>query len=64
VLAGKDYSRLASTYPDQLIGTKVGTFDILKLVDIIAETPHLAHFGSEYTLVPGYQIGTTGIYSY
>jgi len=64
LLTGKDYARLAATYPEQLIGTKQGATDLMQFAEIIEESPQLAHFGVEYNAVLTYVLGGKGVYSY
>jgi len=64
VLTGKDYARLAKTYPEQLIGSKQGSTDLQVYAEIVEESPHLIHFGVEYNMVLTYLLGGKGIYSY
>jgi 4-hydroxy-tetrahydrodipicolinate synthase len=64
MLTGKDYARLAGAHPDQLIGSKQGSTNLVALAEIIGESPHLAHFMVEYNLVPGFILGARGVYSY
>ncbi|HEY7037037.1 MAG TPA: hypothetical protein VH482_37275, partial [Thermomicrobiales bacterium] len=64
VLTGKDYARLAATYPDQLVGSKQGSTDLMQYAEIIDESPNLAHFGVEYNMVLTYLLGGKGTYSY
>ena len=64
VLTGKDYARLAKTYPEQLVGSKQGSTDLHAYAEIIEESPQLAHFGVEYNMVLTYLLGGKGVYSY
>jgi dihydrodipicolinate synthase/N-acetylneuraminate lyase len=64
LLTGRDYARLAAAFPDQFAGSKQGATDLMQLVEIIDESPHLAHFVVEYNLVPGFILGARGVYSY
>jgi dihydrodipicolinate synthase/N-acetylneuraminate lyase len=64
VLTGGDYARIADAYPDQLIGSKQGTRDLVTLFDIIDQTPHLSHLAGEYTLTLAYRIGAVGLCSF
>ena len=51
-------------YPEQLVGSKQGSTDIVPLAEIMAESPQLAHFVVEYNVVLGYILGAQGVYSY
>jgi len=64
VLTGEDYARLSAVYPDQFVGSKQGTTDLLQLAEIIGESPKLAHFVVDYTVAPGLILGARGVYSY
>jgi dihydrodipicolinate synthase/N-acetylneuraminate lyase len=64
LLTGKDYARLAKTYPDQLVGSKQGATDLQVYAEIIEESPQLIHFGVEYNMVLTYLLGGKGTYSY
>lgn len=63
-LSGKDYVRLTTQFPDQLIGTKLTTKNIFDLSDIIGHTPDLAHFVIDSTMLVGMLLGARGCYSY
>jgi 4-hydroxy-tetrahydrodipicolinate synthase len=63
-LTGKDYARLTARFPQQLIGTKLGTTDTTALTEIFTRSPQLAHFVVDTTLLPGTQLGAVGCYSY
>lgn len=64
VLKGKDYARLAAQYPDQMIGTKLGSFSLFDIVDCISSSPQLAHLAVDYTTVPAMMVGAVGTCSY
>jgi dihydrodipicolinate synthase/N-acetylneuraminate lyase len=64
MLEGADYVRLSKQYPEQLIGTKMGTMDILGLADCITSTPQLAHLTVDYATVPVMMLGGKGVCSY
>jgi dihydrodipicolinate synthase/N-acetylneuraminate lyase len=64
ILFGKDYARLQAGFPEQFIGTKLGTADISALAEILIHSPRLAHFVVDPTLLPGMLLGARGCYSY
>jgi dihydrodipicolinate synthase/N-acetylneuraminate lyase len=64
VLSGKDYSRLHQDYPEQFVGTKLGTGNVLELVECLSQAPEVSHFTVEYTTVPGMMWGAKGVCSY
>jgi len=61
---GVEYAHYHKTYPEQLVGTKLGTTDFVDLVEVIAHSPGLAHFAFELTEVMGALAGARGNYSY
>lgn len=63
-LSGTDYARLAQLFPEQLIGTKLGTSSIQELTEILLHAPALAHFVVDTTLTVGMLLGARGCYSY
>jgi 4-hydroxy-tetrahydrodipicolinate synthase len=63
-LTGRDYARLQARFPQQFIGTKLGTTDLTALTDILARSPNLLHFVVDTTMFPGMQLGARGCYSY
>ena len=63
-LTGVDYARLADTFPEAFIGTKLGTSDFSKLSEILIHSPRLAHFVVDPTMLPGILLGAKGCYSY
>jgi dihydrodipicolinate synthase/N-acetylneuraminate lyase len=63
-LTGADYARLAKQFPEQLIGTKLGTVSIAEITEIITRSPQLAHFSVDPFLAPAALLGTRGNYSY
>jgi len=63
-LSGVEYAEYQGTYPNQFIGTKLGTTDIIEIADIISHSPRLAHFGVECSAVIAALIGAQGNYSY
>jgi dihydrodipicolinate synthase/N-acetylneuraminate lyase len=63
-LTGVDYARVHSRFPEQLIGTKLGTTDMSALAEILINAPMLAHFVVDPTLFPGMLLGARGCYSY
>jgi len=64
MLTGRDYARLAKRYPDQMIGTKLGTANLRELHEIFAFSPQLAHFCTDPNLSTGMLLGGKGVYSY
>ena len=63
-LTGVDYARLGDAFPEEFIGTKLGTADFLKLSEILIRSPRLAHFVVDPTRLPGTMLGAKGCYSY
>ena len=63
-LTGNDYAELAQTFPEQFIGTKLGTSDLMELNEILVNSPRLAHFVVDTTIFPGFALGARGTYSY
>ncbi|MBI3852740.1 MAG: dihydrodipicolinate synthase family protein [Verrucomicrobia bacterium] len=63
-LTGKDYARLSRQFPDQLVGTKLTSSNLLELSDILGHAPDLAHFVCDTTMVVGMLLGAKGCYSY
>jgi dihydrodipicolinate synthase/N-acetylneuraminate lyase len=63
-MTGADYRALAAEYPEQLIGTKLGTQNFLELSEIIGATPQLAHFVTDFVVVPALMLGAKGCYSF
>jgi 4-hydroxy-tetrahydrodipicolinate synthase len=64
LLEGADYVRLAKRFPEQLIGTKMGTISVLSMADCILNTPQLSHLTVDYATVPAMMLGATGVCSY
>ena len=65
LLNGKDYTLLKQNYPDQLVGTKLGTSNITEIVEIVSNAPSVAHFmGGDSCAVFGALAGAQGVYSY
>ncbi len=64
MLSGSDYAHYQSTYPRQLIGTKLVSTDIAEIAALIAQAPKLAHFVTDYCAVPACLAGARGVYSY
>lgn len=62
--SGVDYAELQRAHPEQFIGTKLVTTDIVEIVEVIAHAPALAHFVTEYSYVPAALAGARGLYSY
>lgn len=63
-MLGAEYRSLAAEFPEQFIGTKLGTQNFLELSDIIAATPQLSHILTDFTVVPGMLLGGRGTYSF
>jgi 4-hydroxy-tetrahydrodipicolinate synthase len=63
-MLGAEYRSLAAEFPEQFIGTKLGTQNFLELSEIIAATPHLSHILTDFTVVPGMLLGGRGTYSF
>jgi len=61
---GADYARYRKQFPEQFIGTKLGTVDIAEITEIAAHAPELSHFAVEYATVPAALAGARGVYSY
>lgn len=61
---GADYRALAAQFPEQLIGTKLGTQNFLELSDVIGSTPQLSHILTDFTVAPGMLLGGRGTYSF
>jgi 4-hydroxy-tetrahydrodipicolinate synthase len=64
VLKGKDYARLAAQYPEQMIGSKIGSINLFDIVDCISSSPQLAHLTVDYMTVPAMMVGAAGTCSY
>ena len=64
VMNGSRYGWLAKEFPEQFIGTKLGTQDFLLLSDIIGATPHISHILTDYAVVPGMILGGRGVCSF
>lgn len=62
--SGRDYAEYQRAFPDQFIGTKLGTSDIAEITEILTASPGLAHFATEYSYVPAALAGAGGLYSY
>ncbi|WP_432800211.1 dihydrodipicolinate synthase family protein [Poriferisphaera sp. WC338] len=63
-MGADEYRWLASEFPEQFIGTKLGTQNFLELSDIIGSTPQIAHMLTDFTVVPGMMLGGRGTYSF
>ena len=64
-ITAAQYELLATTYPDQFIGTKLTpATSVRELTDIIGTTPQLAHFVTDPHLMVGMLLGASGVYSY
>lgn len=63
-MLGAEYRALAAEYPEQFIGTKLGSQNFLELSDIIGATSQLSHILTDFTVVPGMLLGGCGTYSF
>lgn len=63
-LTGADYARFAARFPEQFIGSKLGTADLMELSEVLINSPGLAHFVVDPTLAAGMLLGARGCYSY
>lgn len=63
-MRAEQYQWLAAEFPDQFIGTKLGSQNFLELSEIIGSTPQVSHFVTDFTIVPGYLLGGRGVYSF
>lgn len=64
VPTGIEYAHYHKTYPEQLVGTKLGTTDFVDLVEVTTHSPGLAHFAFELTVVMAALAGARGNCSY
>lgn len=64
VLRGGDYERLAADHPRQFIGTKLAAQSPYDLADCVLRTPGLAHFATDFGLLPGAMLGACGCFSF
>ncbi len=64
LLKGRDLAKLAATFPENLIGTKLNAYDLPDLTDVFLHAPGLAHFGGERNLFSAGPLGAVGCYSY
>lgn len=64
VMNGGDYKRLAAEFPDQLVGTKLASQNVVELCDVIGSTPHLAHLVTDFVVAPAMMLGARGAYSF
>jgi dihydrodipicolinate synthase/N-acetylneuraminate lyase len=64
LLGAADYDRLQRRFPQQFIGTKLGTSDFTALSDIFIRSPQLAHLVVDPTMFPGMMLGARGCCSY
>lgn len=64
LLDGSDYRRMVKQFPEQFIGTKMGSFDVLQMADWISSTPHLSHLTVDYATAPAMMLGAKGVCSY
>ncbi len=62
--SGIEYAHYQAMYPNQFIGTKLGTTDFVDIVEVIGNAPALAHFGFEDNAIPAALLGGRGNYSY
>jgi dihydrodipicolinate synthase/N-acetylneuraminate lyase len=64
VMNGRQYTELAADFPDQFVGTKLASQNLVDLCDVIGSTPHLAHFVTDFVTVPAMMLGARGTYSF
>lgn len=64
VMNGREYQQLARDYPEQFVGTKLATQNVVELCDVIGSTPHLSHFVTDFVTVPAMMLGARGVYSF
>lgn len=64
LMNGTWYRWLVDEYPEQFIGTKLGTQNYLELSEIIGATPEIAHVVTDFVVVPGMMLGARGSYSF
>ncbi len=64
VLNGGDYRWLKQTYPEQFIGTKLCTSNLVDLTDCMRGTEDVAHFVTDFVVVPAMAMGAKGCYSF
>ncbi len=64
VLRGVDYARIRAAHPRQLIGSKMGTMNVLEMAEVISSTPDIAHLAVDYTTVFAMMLGAAGTCSY
>jgi dihydrodipicolinate synthase/N-acetylneuraminate lyase len=64
IMTGQRYRWLAQEFPEQFIGTKLGTQNFLELSEIIGATPHIAHVVTDFVTVPAMMLGARGVYSF
>lgn len=64
VMKGNQYQWLAKEFPEQFIGTKLGTQNFLELSEIITSTPQIAHVVTDFVTVPAMMLGARGTYSF
>jgi dihydrodipicolinate synthase/N-acetylneuraminate lyase len=63
-MTGADYRDLAAQYPEQFIGTKLGTQNFYELSETIAASPNVAHFVTDFMTLPAMLLGARGVYSF
>lgn len=63
-MQSKQYRWLAGEFPEQFIGTNLGTQNFLDLSDIIGSTPQISHILTDYTVVLGMMLGGRGTYRF
>ena len=75
LMKGKDYSWIAESHPEQLVGVKMGTVDVVAMAECITGAPQgdpgaagaapsLAHLGTDYVTVYAMMLGAVGVCSY
>ena len=63
-LTSADYLRLASRFPENLIGTKLSWPEHGQLAEVILGSPDLSHFVVDPIMLPGMMLGARGCCSY
>ena len=64
LLTGAEYAHYQRMYPDQFVGTKLGTHDISDITKIIVSAKELSHFATELSYVPAALAGARGLCSF
>lgn len=65
VLHGSDYQWLKQAFPDQFIGTKLCSSNLVELADCMRGTEQtIAHFVTDFVSAPAIALGARGCYSF